>query len=253
MFRGILSATVLTVSTAAMIAAERAEPAPKKVADWPRPRSQERADERAAMVQKQVANRDVRDENVLDAMRNVPRHWFVPSGGQRRAYADHPLQIGHGQTISQPYIVALMTELLDLKKGDKVLEIGTGSGYQAAVLNELTPDVYTIEIVKPLAKEVQDRFKLRGYTEIKSKQGDGYYGWKEHGPFDGIIVTCAAGHLPPPLWEQLKPGGRIVIPIGGVFTNQRLVLISKTADGKRRSKTVLAVRFVPMTGKIRER
>jgi protein-L-isoaspartate(D-aspartate) O-methyltransferase len=160
------------------------------------------------------------------------------------------LPIGYGQTISQPYIVALMTELLEAQAGDKVLEIGTGSGYQAAVLNELTPRVYTIEIVKPLYERAVKRLDKLGYKTIQTRLADGYDGWKEHAPFDGIIVTCAAGHVPPPLWEQLKEGGRMVIPVGGVYETQRLLVLTKQEGGKRQSRNVLPVRFVPMTGKI---
>ena len=190
----------------------------------------------------------VAHSGVLDAMRAVPRHAFVPDDQRPRAYADSPLPIGHGQTISQPYIVALMTELLELTPQSKVLEIGTGSGYQAAVLAHLTPSVYSIEIIMPLAERAGRTLRDQGYSEVRFRQGDGYFGWKEEAPFDAIIVTCAAGHLPPPLWEQLKPGGRIVIPIGGPFEVQRLVVVTKTPDGQRQSKTVTSVSFVPMTG-----
>jgi protein-L-isoaspartate(D-aspartate) O-methyltransferase len=217
------------------------------------PAAAERAEERAQMVERQMARpRDGRtritDEAVLDAMRSVPRHVFVPERRRRMAYSDHPLPIGHGQTISQPYIVALMTELLELEPDGRVLEIGTGSGYQAAVLAHLTPHVYTIEILQPLHERARAVLAEQGYDEVECRHADGYHGWAEHGPFDAIIVTCAAGHLPPPLWEQLKPGGRIVIPIGGPYEMQRLVLVTKLADGSRRSKTATIVRFVPMTG-----
>ena len=184
------------------------------------------------------------------ARRAVPRHEFVPESRRRQAYTDTPLPIGHGQTISQPYMVAAMTELLQLKEGDRVLEIGTGSGYQAAVLNELTPYVYTIEIVEPLHKQSKDRFKRLGYKTIQTKFADGYDGWPEHGPFDAIIVTCAAGHVPPPLWEQLKVGGRMVIPVGGVYEMQRLLVLTKQKGDRRESRSVMPVRFVPMTGKM---
>jgi protein-L-isoaspartate(D-aspartate) O-methyltransferase len=222
---------------------------------WPRPRSAERQSERDRLVDRYIARGGpfsdaVSDERVVAAMRAVPRHEFVPANHQNSAYDDTPLPIGHGQTISQPYIVALMTELLEVKQGDKVLEIGTGSGYQAAVLSELTPYVYSIEIVKPLYEEVVERFKRLGYKTIQTRLGDGYDGWEQQAPFDGIVVTCAAGHVPPPLWEQLKPGGRMVIPIGGVYDTQRLVVLTKREDGGRKSRNVLPVRFVPMTGKI---
>lgn len=224
---------------------------------WPRPRSDVRRYERERMVAAQIAGagpfRDgVQDEQVLAALRNVPRHEFVPADRGSSAYDDTPLPIGYGQTISQPYIVALMTELLEVKAGDAVLEIGTGSGYQAAALTELTPYVFTIEIIEPLAREAGARFARLGYDTISTRIGDGYDGWPEAGPFDGIIVTCAAGHVPPPLWEQLKPGGRMVIPVGGVYETQRLLVLRKDADGGRTSRNVLPVRFVPMTGKIQK-
>ncbi|MBU0638378.1 MAG: protein-L-isoaspartate(D-aspartate) O-methyltransferase [Planctomycetes bacterium] len=224
---------------------------------WPRPRIADRKPERDRLVDRYIARGGafhdaVKDERVVAAMRTVPRHEFVPRSRHRSAYDDTPLPIGHGQTISQPYIVALMTDLLEVKEGDKVLEIGTGSGYQAAVLNELTPYVYSIEIVKPLYEEVVERFERLGYKTIQARLGDGYDGWQQHAPFDGIIVTCAAGHVPPPLWNQLKPGGRMVIPVGGVYETQRLVVLTKRADGGRKSRTVLPVRFVPMTGKIQK-
>lgn len=224
----------------------------------PRPTSAgERVKERHAMVRRQLADpTDGRDavttERVLAAMRTVPRHVFVPERRRAHAYRDGPLPIGHGQTISQPYIVGKMTELLDLEVGDKVLEIGTGSGYQAAVLGQLTPEVYTIEIIKALAERSDEDLDTQGYTDIRRRRGDGYFGWEEAGPFDAIIVTAAAGHIPPPLWEQLKPGGRMVIPVGGPYEVQRLILLRKTEEGKRRSRTVMAVRFVPMTGRVQE-
>ena len=214
--------------------------------------SNERVDERLRMVETQIARpRDghtrIKNESVLAAMRAVPRHKFLPFGRRSRAYGDSPLPIGHGQTISQPFIVALMTELLSLTPESKVLEIGTGSGYQAAVLAHLTPHVYTVELIKPLAIRAKQTLQQQGYADVKCRQGDGYFGWEEHAPFDAVIVTCAAGHLPPPLWEQLKPGGQIVVPIGGPHEVQRLVLITKTPEGKRRSETITYVRFVPLT------
>jgi protein-L-isoaspartate(D-aspartate) O-methyltransferase len=207
------------------------------------------------MVRRQIAEpgglRDaVTDPDVLRAMRSTPRHVFVPEKYRGRAYDDTPLPIGHGQTISQPYMVAVMTELLGLTRESRVLEIGTGSGYQAGVLAALTPHVYTIEIIEPLAERAGLVFEEQGYAFINARVGDGYYGWPEAAPFDAIIVTCAAGHLPAPLWDQLKPGGRVVIPIGGTYSVQRLVVIEKTLDGKRRSDSVMGVRFVPMTGRM---
>lgn len=214
----------------------------------------ERVREREEMVRRQIARpmdgrEPVRDAAVLEAMRQVPRHVFVPEYLQKQAYEDSPLPIGYGQTISQPYIVALMTEALGLKPESRVLEIGTGSGYQAAVLAHLCREVYTIEIIEALARRAEAKLKEEGYESVRVRVGDGYFGWEEAGPFDAIIVTCAAGHLPGPLWEQLKPGGRIVIPIGGPYEVQRLVVMTKTEDGQRRSRTITGVRFVPMTGR----
>ncbi|MDY7110513.1 MAG: protein-L-isoaspartate(D-aspartate) O-methyltransferase [Planctomycetota bacterium] len=216
------------------------------------PAARERIEERETLVDRHIARAHigspaVKDEKVLAAMRTVPRHVFVPAARRRHAYADTPLPIGYGQTISQPYIVALMTSLLELTPDEKVLEIGTGSGYQAAVLAQLTPHVYTIEIIEALAERAEKALRGQGYTNINCRRADGYHGWKEEAPFDAIIVTCAAGHLPPPLWEQLKPGGRMVIPIGGQYELQRLVLMTKQEDGSRRSESILAVRFVPLT------
>jgi len=189
------------------------------------------------------------DQKVLDAINKVPRHEFVSGEEKPYAYENRPLPIGYGQTISQPYIVAVMTDLLKLKKGDKVLEIGTGSGYQAAILSELTDNVYTIEIVEELAKKGADNLKRAGYAKVKTRTGDGYYGWEEEAPFDGIIVTAVASHLPPPLIKQLKPGGRMIIPVGGQFMMQYLVLVTKDKDDKVTTRQLLPVRFVPLTGK----
>ncbi len=187
------------------------------------------------------------DPRVTAAMAKVPRHLFVPKRYEARAYDNRPLPIGHGQTISQPYIVALMTDLLDLSPGRIVLEIGTGSGYQAAVLAELDVRVYTIEIVKPLADSAAARLKALGYDGVTVRWGDGYVGWAAHAPFDAIIVTAAAGHIPPPLIAQLKPGGRMVIPVGPRFMTQQLVLIEKDVTGRVRTKQLLPVAFVPLT------
>jgi protein-L-isoaspartate(D-aspartate) O-methyltransferase len=183
---------------------------------------------------------------VIDAMLAVPRHAFVPAAVSDEAYGDTPLPIGHGQTISQPYIVALMTEHLRLPPAGRVLEVGSGSGYQAAVLAHLTPNVFTIEIVEELARSAAQRLKDEGYTGVQVRHGDGHLGWPEQAPFDAIIVTCAPDALPPPLWNQLKPGGRIVIPIGPVNGVQRLIVVSKSADGQRRTDAITDVRFVPM-------
>jgi protein-L-isoaspartate(D-aspartate) O-methyltransferase len=189
------------------------------------------------------------DGRVMEVMGRVPRHEFVPPYLRSHAYDNRPLPIGHGQTISQPYIVALMTDLLNPQPGDVVLEVGTGSAYQAAVLAELVERIYTVEIIEPLGEEARNRLRRLGYQNASVRIGDGYYGWPEHAPFDGIIVTAAAGHIPPPLIRQLKPGGRMVIPVGGHFMTQQLMLVEKTEDGKIKTRQVLPVRFVPLTGK----
>ena len=215
---------------------------------WNPPKFTDRRQERDRMVQA-IRFYGLDDEAVLKTMAAVPRHEFVPAADQRMAYADTPLPIGHGQTISQPYMVAEMTRLLKLRPGEKVLEIGTGSGYQAAVLTHCTRHVYTIEIVKPLAEEAAKRLKRLGYAVVQSRTGDGYDGWKDKGPFDGIVVTCAAGSIPPPLIKQLAPGGRMVIPVGPVFATQSLMLVEKDAAGTVRSRSLMAVRFVPLLRK----
>jgi protein-L-isoaspartate(D-aspartate) O-methyltransferase len=203
---------------------------------------------RAAMVERQIAARGVRNPKVLEVMGKVPRHEFVPRNLQGSAYNDHPLPIGHGQTISQPYIVAYMTEILGLSPGEKVLEIGTGSGYQAAVLAEITDKVYTVEIIEELGLSTENTLKRLGYGSVNVKIGDGYFGWEEHAPFDAVIVTAAAGHIPPPLLAQLAPGGRMIIPVGGIFDVQALVHVTKRPDGSVSRRQLLPVRFVPMTG-----
>jgi len=186
--------------------------------------------------------------SVLRAMSDVPRHEFVPEGSERYAYDNRPLPIGHGQTISQPYVVALMTHLSEPDPEDTVLEIGTGSGYQAAIFSALVSRVYSIEIIEPLANEAKARLERLGYDNVTTKLGDGYYGWEEHAPFDAIVVTAAASHVPPPLIAQLKPGGRMVIPVGGRFLTQQLLLIEKTMDDEIVTRQIAAVRFVPLTG-----
>lgn len=193
-------------------------------------------------------DKEALDPRVMDAMASVPRHEFVPFFQKSYAYQNRPLPIGHGQTISQPYIVAIMTDLLKPKPNDRVLEIGTGSGYQAAILSQVVAEVYTIEIISALGEDAEERFKKLHYRNIHSRIGDGYYGWPDAAPFDGIVVTAAASHVPPPLIEQLKPGGRMVIPVGSPFLVQYLVVVEKHPDGKVTSKQILPVRFVPLTG-----
>jgi protein-L-isoaspartate(D-aspartate) O-methyltransferase len=200
---------------------------------------------RESMVTDQIERRGISDKLVLSAMRKIERHEFVPDNMKINAYEDTPLPIGEDQTISQPYIVALMTGLLGLKGGEKVLEIGTGSGYQAAILSEIAKEVFTIEIVKPLADSARERLDQLGYRNISVRYGDGYKGWKEHAPFDGIIVTAAPDHIPQPLVEQLRIGGRMVIPVGSMF--QELKLLTKTRKGMV-EKSIVPVKFVPMTG-----
>lgn len=202
---------------------------------------------RTAMVTQQLVSRGVNDQRVLDAMRRVPRHLFVPETLRETAYADRPLPIGHGQTISQPLIVAEMTQLSRPTASATALDVGTGSGYQAAILAELVDQVYSIEILKPLANEARDRLQSLGYKNIEVRHGDGYRGWPEQAPFDLIIVAAAPDHVPGPLIEQLKPGGRLVIPVGDRFF-QRLVVIEKQPDGKIIRRRVVSVSFVPMTG-----
>ncbi len=221
------------------------EQIPTAVPDWHHPRTKERQGERDSMVAV-IRGYGLSDEKVLAAMAAVPRHEFVPSSESRRAYADGPLPIGYGQTISQPYIVAEMTRQLKLTSESKVLEIGTGSGYQAAVLTEFTPKVYTIEIIEALAESAEERLSRLGYSTVQVRRADGYHGWAEEAPFDAIIVTAAAGQIPPPLVEQLADGGRMVIPVGGPFSVQTLMLVEKGADGSVRSRQLMAVRFVPL-------
>jgi len=186
---------------------------------------------------------------VMTAMNKVERHRMVPASQRPYAYENRPLPIGHGQTISQPYIVALMTELIEPDADDVVLEIGTGSGYQAAVLAEIVAHVYSIEIIDALASQAKSRLESMGYDNITTRLGDGYFGWREQAPFDAIVVTAAANHVPPPLIEQLKPGGLMIIPVGGRFTTQTLLLLEKTDDGEIITRQHGAVRFVPLTGK----
>ena len=204
---------------------------------------------RQRMVEKDLRSRDITDTTVLKVMGAVPRHKFVLKRYTDQAYADHPLPIGEGQTISQPYIVALMTQWLNVGEGDTVLEVGTGSGYQAAVLAGIVDQIYSVEIREKLAQSADTLLHNLGYMNIEVKASDGYYGWEEHAPFDGIIVTAAANHVPPPLIKQLKDGGRMVIPVGNPYSYQKLVLIEKK-DGKIFSQNITGVLFVPLVGEI---
>lgn len=205
---------------------------------------------RDAMVTQQIEARGIDHPEVLRAMRTVPRHLFVSPQHRNEAYEDHPLPIGLKQTISQPYIVALMTQLADPDPGDVILEVGTGSGYQAAVLAEIVQSVYTVEILAPLGEQARKRFEEFGYSNVESRIGDGYQGWEEHAPFDAILVTAAAEQIPPPLVEQLKPGGVLVIPVGERYRVQTLMLVEKAQDGTTISRSLIPVRFVPL---VRER
>ncbi len=207
---------------------------------------------REAMVKNQISEppgyrKPIRDEAVLAAMLGVPRHLFVKPQDISKAYGDFPLPIGYGQTISQPYVVAFMTELLEPKQEMKVLEVGTGSGYQAAILSYLVKEVYTVEIIGALLQEASSRMKRLNYQNVFLKVADGYYGWEEHAPFDRIIVTAAATLVPPPLLKQLRPGGKMCIPVGGQYTTQYLTMVEKSDTGKVTMKKILPVRFVPLT------
>jgi protein-L-isoaspartate(D-aspartate) O-methyltransferase len=198
------------------------------------------------MVEQQMEARGISDPATLEAMRTVPRHEFLPVRLREEAYGDYPLPIGHGQTISQPYVVAFMTEAVRPRKGEKILEIGAGSGYQAAVLAQTGSEVYTVEIIEPLAEMARQTLERLGYTNAHVKHGDGYRGWPEHAPFDAIVVTCAPDQIPPDLVAQLRDGGRMIIPVGGGM-EQELILLRKHGD-KIEKQSVLPVRFVPMTG-----
>jgi protein-L-isoaspartate(D-aspartate) O-methyltransferase len=221
-------------------------------ADAARAQSDPFSARRMVMVERDIKGRDISDPAVLKAMEKVPRHLFVETRLRDQAYADYPLLIGAGQTISQPYIVALMTQSLHLKKQDKVLEIGTGSGYQAAVLAEIAQQVYTVEIITSLAARAAALLKTLGYRNIQFRTGDGFQGWKEHAPYDAILVTCAVSSIPPPLAAQLKEGGRIILPLGDARSVQTLVLGVKKG-GSIEMKNMSPVRFVPMTGEARGR
>lgn len=208
----------------------------------------ERADERERMVRDQIGGRGVTDWRVLEVMKKLPRHEFVTAQMQPRAYADTPLPIGHGQTISQPYIVGYMTGKLELEPADRVLEVGTGSAYQAAVLAMLVRHVISIEIIAPLARSAAERLRRLGFPNVDVFHGDGYHGYRPAGPYDAIIVTAAAKHVPPPLVAQLKPGGRMIIPVGRTGWTQNLLLVEKDSAGEVSTRNLLAVRFVPLTG-----
>ena len=219
---------------------------------------QDFASERRAMVDEIAAEagetrdaigKPAFDPRVLDALRAVPRHEFVPADQRPSAYRNRPLPIGHGQTISQPYIVALMTDLARVEPGDKVLEVGTGSGYQAAVMAELAQAVYTVEIIEPLGRQAMQRLRALGYDKVHVRLGDGYDGWEEHAPYDAILVTASSSHVPPPLVRQLKPGGRMLIPVGAAFMVQQLVLVEKYRDGSVSTRQIVPVDFVPLTGR----
>ncbi|MBN1589484.1 MAG: protein-L-isoaspartate(D-aspartate) O-methyltransferase [Pirellulales bacterium] len=220
------------------------------MAEAPLPEAASFKESRARMVREHLASRDIHDRRVLAVMGRVPRQEFVPDEYLKEAYRDGPLPIGHGQTISQPYIVALMTQLVQPTPTSRALDIGTGSGYQAAVLSELCKDVYSIEIVEPLAASAKERLAALGYRNVTVRLGDGYRGWKEHAPFDLIVVAAAADHVPKPLVEQLAPGGRLVMPVGRLY--QTLLLVEKRADGSVVRTTIAPVAFVPMTGEARK-
>jgi len=222
---------------------------------FPQPKQSEEAafaKKRQLMVDEQLRARDITDRRVLEAMERVPRHLFIDPRFRGEAYEDNPLPIEEGQTISQPYIVALMTQCLELKGKEKVLEVGTGSGYQAAVLAELADRVYTIEIHEALAKQAALTLRRLKYDRVEVKNGDGFFGWKEQSPFDAIIVTCATSRVPPPLFEQLKEGGRLIAPLGDTDEVQVLTLVTKV-KGQARTRAISSVRFVPMTGEGKKR
>jgi protein-L-isoaspartate(D-aspartate) O-methyltransferase len=254
---GIGLAVVLSAIVLVLLVVPGDEPQPTATvpapSSEPRPsatvpsQSDERLEERMSMVDSQIRRRGVTDQDVLEAMERVPRHEFVPAELKAQAYADRPLPIGYGQTISQPYIVALMTELLKLRSTDRVLEIGTGSGYQAAILAEVVAEVYTIEIIEGLALESSERLERLGYSNVQTMHADGYYGWEEHAPFDAIIVTAAPDHIPQPLVQQLGDGAKLVIPVGPPGGYQTLWQVTKTGEDFTK-RNITGVLFVPFTG-----
>ncbi len=241
------SSTSTSAPTASSEAPQATTPGAPMLPTETEQRAGEFSELRQKMVTQQIASRDIHDERVLDTMRRVPRHAFVPEEMRHLAYEDHPLPIGYGQTISQPYIVALMTQSLEPQPGQKILEIGTGSGYQAAILAELEADVYTVEIIPELAERAATTLDSQGYSGVHTLNADGYFGWEEFAPYDAIIVTAAPDHLPQPLVNQLVEGGRLVIPIGPVGFVQTLWLFEKTS-GEMQATNLGAVTFVPLTG-----
>jgi len=259
LIQGDIQRTIIAIALASMLfltaCVEGTPPPPTPTMEKPSPTPEPTATAiidsffhaRLQMVWNQIRARGVSDEAVLVAMETVPRHEFVPDKYLEQAYADHPLPIGYGQTISQPFIVAWMTELLEIESGDKVLEIGAGSAYQAAVLAEITDQVYTLEIIEELEKSAEERLKRLGYAQVKVKHADGYFGWEEYAPYDAIIVTCAPDHIPQPLIQQLKDGGRMVVPVGPPGGYQSLWLITKQGD-QVLTRNLGGVRFVPLTG-----
>lgn len=220
--------------------------------DQPKTENADYSKKRQKMVREQLISRGISERRVLDAMSKIPRHLFVDRSLWDKAYGDHPLPIGEGQTISQPYVVALMTEALKLKSTDRVLEIGTGSGYQAAVLAEIVEEVYTIEIRKGISDRAMAVLKELGYKDVKTRHADGYFGWEEYAPFDAIIITASANHIPPPLIKQLKDGGRLIIPLGSTVYYQTLTLITKRGDNLI-TEQMGSVAFVPMIGEVRKK
>jgi protein-L-isoaspartate(D-aspartate) O-methyltransferase len=253
MKRIVAGFALFLVFCAAIQAAGESEEPVSGSADRAPGSTNERADELNALVDQHIVGAGITDPAVIRAMRSVPRHEFVPPESREFAYADTPLPIPAGQTISQPYVVAFMTEALELTAESRVLEVGTGSGYQAAVLAEIAAEVHTVEIIDSLAMSAEERLSRLGYDNVTVVSGDGYFGLPDAAPFDAVIVTAAAGHVPPPLVEQLRPGGRMIIPVGPAYSVQVLVLVRKAEDGSVSTEQLLPVRFVPMTGRVQGR